>query len=76
MVAVPARQRRPKTPRPARRALLAEAAEYSHLSVRTLRRYIVTGRITGYRVGPKLLQVDLDEIDAIVRPVPARRGVA
>jgi hypothetical protein len=65
-----------KTRRPARRVPLAEGSEYSRLSVKTLRRYIAAGLITGYRVGPKLLQVDLDEIDAIIRPVPTVRNGA
>ena len=60
-----------RTPRkPARRVPLADGSAYSHLSIKTLRRYIAAGLITGYRVGPKLLQVDLDEIDELVRPVP------
>ena len=41
------------------------------MSSRTIRRYIVAGRITGYRIGPKLLKVDLNEIDRIITPVPA-----
>jgi len=62
----------PRTaPRPGRRVPLAEGSAYSHLSIKTLRRYGAAGRITLYRVGPKLLQVDLDEIDRIIRPVPA-----
>jgi hypothetical protein len=61
---------RRKTRQPSRRVPLAEAAEYSHLSVRTLRRYGAAGRLTLYRVGVKLLQVDLDELDRIIRPVP------
>lgn len=64
---MPAPSRR-KTP--VRRVPLAEGSAYSHLSIKTLRRYIAAGLITGYRVGPKLLQVDLDEIDRIIRPVP------
>ena len=36
----------------------------------TLRRYGAAGRLTLYRVGVKLLQVDLDELDRIIRPVP------
>jgi len=61
---------------PGRRVPLAEAAEYSHLSVRTLRRYGVAGRLTLYRAGVKLLQVDLDELDRIIRPVPAARDAS
>jgi hypothetical protein len=45
--------------RPARRVPLAEGSAYSGLSVKTLRRYGAAGRITLYRVGEKLLQVDL-----------------
>jgi excisionase family DNA binding protein len=49
----------------------AEAAEYAGLCTRTIYRYIAAGRITGYRIGPKLIKVDLDELDKITRPVPA-----
>lgn len=45
--------------RPARRVPLAEGSAYSSLSVKTLHRYGAAGRITLYRVGEKLLQVDL-----------------
>jgi len=64
---VPATARR-KIPR--RIVPLAEGAEYGQVSSKTLRRYGAAGLITLYRVGPKLLQVDLDEIDRIIRPVP------
>lgn len=58
--------------RPARQlASIAQAAEYAGVSVKTIRRYIIAGRITGYRVGPKLLKVDLAELDAIIQPVAA-----
>jgi excisionase family DNA binding protein len=57
-----------------RYARLAEAAESYGMSVKTLRRYITEGRITGYRAGPKLIKVDLDELDAVlIRPIPAAR---
>ncbi len=62
---------RRRAPRPARLVPLAEGSAYSRLSVKTLRRYIIAGRITGYRAGVKLLQVDLDELDRIVQPVRA-----
>jgi hypothetical protein len=61
---MPAKQRTP-----IRRVPLAEGSAYSRLSIKTLR-YGAAGRITLYRVGPKLLHVDLDEIDRIIRPVP------
>ena len=29
---------------------------------------------TGYRVGPRLIKVDLNELDAMARPIPTARG--
>jgi excisionase family DNA binding protein len=49
---------------------IADAAEHADVSTRTIRRYIATGRLTGYRVGPRLVKVDLTDLDAIVRPIP------
>lgn len=50
---------------------LPEAAEQYGVSSRTLRRYISAGHITGYRFGPRMLRVDLDELDALLRPLAA-----
>lgn len=48
----------------------AAADEYGvHHS--TIRRYISAGRITGYRFGPRMLRVDLDELDGLLRPLAA-----
>ncbi len=65
-----------RTPR--RLVRLVPGAEYAQQSVKTLRRRIADGTITGYRAGPKLIMVDLDEIDSVlIRPIPAaRRGDA
>lgn len=49
---------------------LEEAAEYSHLSVKNWRRYIIAGRIKAYRIGPKLILLDLDRVDRLIRPIP------
>lgn len=49
---------------------LAAAAGYVDVSTRTLRRYISQGRLTGYRVGPRLLKIDLNELEALARPIP------
>lgn len=62
------------TPRPQRLASLQDAASYADLSVRTIRRYIATGRITGYRVGPHLIKVDLDDFDKLAVPIPTVNG--
>lgn len=36
----------------------------------TIRRYIAAGRLTGYRVGPRAIRVDLSQVEAIARPMP------
>ena len=61
----------PRQPAGRRRASIGQAAEYAGVNPRTIRRYIAAGRITAYRVGPKLLKVDLEEIDRITRPIAA-----
>lgn len=58
-----------------RLASVALAAEHADCNPRTIRRYIAQGLIRGYRVGPRLVKVDLDEIDRVlVRPIPAAQG--
>lgn len=52
------------TPHP-RYVPLGEAATYAGFSIRTLRRYIAQGRLTGYRVGPKHIRVDLNDVDGM-----------
>jgi excisionase family DNA binding protein len=44
---------------------LAEAADRIDVSTRTLRRYIAAGRLTGYRVGPRLIKIDPNELDQL-----------
>jgi excisionase family DNA binding protein len=79
------RRRKPPTPSPPagvgagagpprRLASLATAAAYADVSTRTLRRYISKGRLTGYRVGPRLVKVDLNELEALARPIPTARA--
>ena len=54
---------------------IPKAAEIYGVHHSTLRRYVSAGRITGYRFGPRMLRVDLDEIDALLRPLAtAKRG--
>jgi excisionase family DNA binding protein len=47
---------------------MSEAAEYLGVTDRTIRQMIADGRITGYRNGSRLVRVDLNEIDAAMRP--------
>lgn len=59
-------------PRPSRRfASIPEAANYAGCHPRTIRRRIADGSIAGYRLGPRLIRVDLDELDASLRLIPA-----
>lgn len=52
----------------------AEAAEYLGMSVKTVRRYISEGRLTGYRLGNQQLRVDRDEVEALFKPIPTAVG--
>jgi excisionase family DNA binding protein len=47
---------------------IVEAAEYLQVTDRTIRQMIADGRLTGYRSGSRLVRVDLNEIDAAMRP--------
>lgn len=44
---------------------LAVAAERLDVCPRTIRRYIAAGRLTAYRIGPRLIKVDPVEIDQL-----------
>ena len=58
-------------PRQRRRfASIAEAADLVGASTKTIRRRIADGSLTGYRMGPRLIRVDLAELDAILSPIP------
>jgi len=54
---------------PPRRVPLVDAAAYVHCSVDTLRRRIRDGQLTVYRFAARLY-VDLDQVDALMRPYP------
>lgn len=59
-----------------RYASLDKAAAYVDTSPRTIRRAIAEGRLKGYRFGPRLLRVDLNEIDDVLRAIPTANGAA
>lgn len=48
----------------------SEAARYAGVHTDTIRRYISQGRLTGYRMGKRLIRVDLDQVDAMLTPIP------
>ncbi len=49
---------------------IATAAEYLDVAEKTIRRYITAGRLTGYRAGPRLIRVDLNELDDMLTRIP------
>lgn len=50
------------------------AADYLGVCQRTVRRRIADGTIRGYRFGPRSLRVDLNEVEAALRPIPTASG--
>ncbi len=62
---------------PGRLRSLRKAAEEYGLNPYTLRRWIRDGLISSYQVGPKLIMVDLDEInERLVRRISSPGGEA
>lgn len=58
-------------PHARRLASVAQAADYAAVSHWTIRRRINDGTLTGYRMGARIIRVDLDEVDAWMQVVPA-----
>jgi excisionase family DNA binding protein len=55
---------------PRRPASVARAAEHYDVSERTIRRWITSGQLPAWRIGPRVLRVDLDDLEKLARPVP------
>lgn len=49
---------------------VAEAARIAHKHPATIRRWVQSGEVRGWRVNRSEIRVDLDEIETIIRPVP------
>lgn len=47
------------------------AAKHAGVSPRTIRRRIADGSLTGFSLGPRIVRVDLNELDALLAPIPA-----
>lgn len=47
------------------------AAERWDVSVDTIRRLIAAGKLTGYRLNGRVIRIDLAELDACFKPIPA-----
>jgi excisionase family DNA binding protein len=52
-----------------RLASISVAADEADVCTRTVRRWIATGRLKAYQVGPKLIKVDLNDLDAMLQPI-------
>ena len=49
---------------------VADAAARVGVSTKTVRRWIASGQLAGYRIGPRLLGVDPDEFDRMLTLIP------
>lgn len=49
---------------------LERGAEHLGCSVKTMRRMIASGELTGYRIGKKMIRVDGSEVLALARRIP------
>ena len=52
---------------------ILDAAARVGVSTKTVRRWIAAGHLSGYRVGPRLLRVDPDELDRMLTVIPTAR---
>ena len=52
---------------------ILDAAGRVGVSTKTVRRWIAAGHLSGYRVGPRLLRVDPDELDRMLTVIPTAR---
>lgn len=59
-----------------RLASINQAAAYAVVSPKTIRRRISDGSLTGYRMGSRLIRVDLDQLDTLLQPIPTVGGDA
>jgi excisionase family DNA binding protein len=53
---------------------LADAATNYGVSSRTLRRWIASGRLPAYRLGPRLVKIDPVDLDRLAARIPAAAG--
>jgi excisionase family DNA binding protein len=53
----------PAKPIPKKYVPKKNACETFHVSMRTIDRWVAEGRIKAYRIGPKLIRLDLDEVE-------------
>ena len=54
---------------------IGEAAARVGVSTKTVRRWIASGQLAGYRVGPRLLRIDPDDVDRMLTLIPTARAL-
>jgi excisionase family DNA binding protein len=54
---------------------VGEAAARIGVSPKTVRRWIASGHLNGYRMGPRLLRVDPDDVDKMLTLIPTARAM-
>lgn len=62
-----------------RRELVAipDAAAYFGVTPLTIRNWVAAGTLKAYRIGPRVIRIDLAEADSLLQPIPtARNGAA
>jgi excisionase family DNA binding protein len=59
---------------PPRLESIQEAARRNSISVDTVRRRIASGDLKAYRLGNRIIRVDLGEVDALFQPIPTVRN--
>lgn len=52
---------------------VAQAADLLGVSTQTVRRYIEQGRLSAYRIGPRIVKINLDELGGLVHKIPSAR---
>ena len=60
--------------KPPRLGSLADAAYRMGVSQRTVRRMIDRGELAGYRLGKRLIRIDLDELEVSMEPIPTKQA--
>jgi excisionase family DNA binding protein len=60
---------RPRTPQHSALVSIQEAADHCNVHHQTIRRQITAGNLRAYKLGPRILRVDLAEVEALFQPV-------
>jgi excisionase family DNA binding protein len=55
---------------------IAEAAKLADVHPRTIRRRIADGTLTAYKLGPRLIRIDIAELDSLLTLIPSAGGGA